>query len=249
MTQKKTLFAAAVASILAAGPAAAEDVRYQVDGKDFTGYFAAAEEPQGLVLIIHDWDGLDDYERGRADMLAEMGYDAFALDMYGAGTPTETVDDRKAATGALYKDRERMRKLIAAGLGQARGQSSAEGLVVMGYCFGGAVALEMARSDMRGEADGYATFHGGLSTPDGQSWSSDTPPILVMHGGADTAVPMSAVAKLSEELEAAKVTYTIEVYSGAPHAFTVKGSERYQERADEESWQAFSDFLAERLGD
>lgn len=239
--------AAALAAAIS-GPALPDAVPYEVQGQSFEGYFAGAEETKGLVLIVHDWDGLDDYERRRADMLAEMGYDAFVLDMFGEGTPTETIDDRRAATGALYSDRERMRSLIEAGLSQARAQSDAEGLVVTGYCFGGAVTLEMARSEMSGEAAGYASFHGGLSTPDGQSWPDSVPPILIMHGGADSSVTLEDVSTLAQELESTGATYTIEIYSNAPHAFTVFGSDRYQERADAESWEAFTDFLAERLG-
>ncbi|ESR22625.1 dienelactone hydrolase family protein [Lutibaculum baratangense] len=237
----------ASALVLAASPALAEDVTYEAAGASLTGYYAAAENPKGLVLIVHDWDGLDDYERGRADMLAEMGYDAFALDMFGEGTPVETTEDRRAATGALYEDRERMRSLIEAGLSAAREHSGAERVVVMGYCFGGAVALEAARSGVAENAAGYATFHGGLETPEGQSWPQDVAPILVMHGAADTSVTMDHVTALTGELEEAGATYTIEIYSGAPHAFTVEGSDRYQERADSESWQAFSEFLAGKL--
>ena len=236
------------ATALAAAPAFAADVSYSVGGEAFTGYWAGADDPKGLVLIVHDWDGMTDYERQRADMLAEMGYDAFALDLFGDATPTETMDHRRAATGALYQDRGRMRALLQAGLKQARDRSESEGLVVMGYCFGGAAVLEMARSDMADAAQGYATFHGGLSTPEGQGWDGDEPPLLIAHGGADSSITMQDVATLSEELEAAGNTYTIEVYSGAPHAFTVIGSSRYQERADRESWAAFSEFLGDRLG-
>lgn len=237
-----------LASLLFTAPAAAEDVAYTVDGEAFTGYWAQAENPAGLVLIIQDWDGMTDYERRRADMLAQMGYNAFALDMFGDATPADTMDHRRAATGALYSDRARMRTLIEAGIEQALTRSSVDEMVVMGYCFGGAVTLEMARSDRADRAEGYATFHGGLSTPDGQSWDGDEPPVLVLHGAADTSITMDDVAAFSSELEAAGGTYTIEVYSGAPHAFTVFGSSRYQERADTQSWAAFSNFLEERLG-
>ncbi|MEF2070218.1 dienelactone hydrolase family protein [Consotaella aegiceratis] len=233
---------------LAASPALAEDVSYEGAGASLTGYYAAADEPKGLVVLVHDWDGLDDYERGRADMIAELGYDAFALDMYGADTPAGTVEERRAATGALYSDRERMRTLIEAGLAEARNHSDAEKVVVMGYCFGGAVALEAARSGVVDDAAGYATFHGGLATPEGQSWPSDVAPLLIMHGGADQSVSMSDVTALWQELEGVGADYTIEVYSGAPHAFTVKGSDSYQERADAESWQAFTEFLSDQLG-
>ena len=236
-----------LASTAIATSAQAEDVSYMVGDEAFTGYFAQAEDPKGLVLIVHDWDGMTDYERQRADMLAEMGYNAFALDMFGDETPTETMDHRMAATGALYQDRARMRALIEAGVQQATGMSSVDEMVVMGYCFGGAVALEMARSEMAGMANGYATFHGGLGTPDGQAWDGDEPPIVVFHGGADTSISMQDVATLSTELEASGNTYTIKVYSNAPHAFTVFGSSRYQERADMESWDYFSEFLAQSI--
>lgn len=241
------LAAVLAASAFASVPAMAQDVAYTVDGEAFTGYWAEAEDPKGLVLIVHDWDGMTDYERQRADMLAEMGYNAFALDMFGDQTPTETVDHRMAATGALYEDRERMRMLVQAGVEQALERSSVEEMVVKGYCFGGAVALEMARSDMAEMAEGYATFHGGLSTPDGQSWDGDEPPVLVLHGGADTSITMQDVATLATEMEEAGNTYAIEVYSNAPHAFTVFGSDSYQERADAASWDAFTSFLDEHV--
>ena len=236
-----------VATTIVATPALAEDVSYTIDGEAFTGYWAEADEPKGLVLIIHDWDGMTEYERQRADMLAEMGYNAFALDMFGNDTPTETMDHRIAATGALYQDRDRMRALLQAGVEQAQARSGVDEMIVTGYCFGGAVALEMARSDMADMANGFATFHGGLTTPEGQSWDGDEPPVLVLHGGADTSITMQDVATFATELEEAGTTYTVEVYSGAPHAFTVFGSDRYQERADDASWEAFSKFLAERL--
>ena len=240
--------ALAAALALAATPVLADDVAYQAAGRELTGYFAAADEPKGLVVIVHDWNGLDNYERRRADMLAEMGYDAFAIDVFGAGAKLEKDEDRRAATDALYKDRELMRALAAAGLAQARALSDADRIVVMGYCFGGSVVLEMARSDTADQAVGYASFHGGLTTPEGQGWSAETPPILIMHGGADSSVTMQDVTTLVEEFEAAGTTYTLEVYSGAPHGFTNFDSDNYQERADIESWGAFTAFLAERLG-
>jgi dienelactone hydrolase len=237
------------APLLLAAPALAEDVSYEVDGEAFTGYRAQAGDPAGLVLILHDWDGMTDYERQRADMLAGMGYDAFALDLFGDDTPTETVDHRRAATGALYEDRARMRRLLEAGIEQAMSGSEAERMVVMGYCFGGAATLEMARNGGPEAVAGYASFHGGLSTPEGQGWSGDEPPLLILHGGADSSITLEDVATLGTELEAAGTTYRIEIYSGAPHAFTVFDGDRYDERADTESWSAFTGFLEDRLSD
>jgi dienelactone hydrolase len=228
---------------------AGEAVTYVVDAATFEGYRSAARgESKGLVLIIHDWDGLTAYEMKRTDMLAEMGYAAFAVDLFGKGNrPTDTAGKKKE-TGRLYQDRERMRNLIVGGLQAAR-KASDEKAVVMGYCFGGAATLELARSGKGKGIAGYASFHGGLAAPENQAYPSETPPILIAHGGADTSVTMDEVAALARELEGAGITYDIEVYSGAPHGFTEFGSERYQKRADEQSWKAFSEFLATNLAD
>lgn len=237
----------ALAAIFATSAQAGQSVTYEASGGQYEGYFAEADDPKGLVLVIHDWDGLTDYERKRADMLAELGYDAFAADLYGKGNRPATTSAKKAETAKLYNDREKMRSLILASLAEGR-RLGADDAVVMGYCFGGAAILELARSGKAENVHGYATFHGGLSTPEGQSYSADTPPILIAHGGADSSITMDDVAALSKELEAANVTYEIEVYSGAPHAFTVIGSDRYQERADRKSWDAFKTFLGNNLG-
>jgi dienelactone hydrolase len=238
----------ALALLMPAAALAGETVEYAVNGEAFSGYRATASgQSKGLVLVIHDWDGLTDYEVKRADMLAAMGYDAFAVDLYGKGNRPVETGAKKAETGKLYQNRERMRALILGGLAEAR-KGGTQQTVVMGYCFGGAATLELARSGKASDIAGYASFHGGLKTPAGQSYAADTAPILVAHGGADTAITMDQVADLAVELEAAGVTYEIEIYSGAPHAFTVFGSSRYREVADRKSWDAFSEFLETNLG-
>lgn len=236
-----------LAAVFATSAQAGESVTYQANGNPYEGYFAEADDSKGMVLVIHDWDGLTDYERERADMLAELGYDAFAVDLFGKGNRPVETSAKQAATQELYNDRQKMRSLIMAGLDEAH-RHGEQNAVVMGYCFGGAAVLELARSGQAEDIEGYTTFHGGLSTPEGQSYSSDTAPILVAHGGADQNVTMDAVAALANELEAANVTYEIEVYSGAPHSFTEMGSDSYQERADRKSWNAFKTFLENHLG-
>jgi len=247
-TMRSIIFGLAVA-ILPWAAQAGEAVTYTVGDEQFEGYRAAAKGgSKGLVLIIHDWDGLTDYEMRRADMLAELGYDAFALDLFGKGKRPTTIEAKKSETGRLYQDRARMRSLILAGLQEARKTSKGK-TVGMGFCFGGAAALELARSGRAEDISGYVTFHGGLATPEGQTYPSSTPPILIAHGGADTSVTMEDVAALSKELESAGVPYEIQIYSGAPHGFTQFGSGRYQRKADERSWDAFLNFLETNLAD
>ncbi len=240
-------FAFIVAATLPLAAVAGQKVEYRVGGAAYQGYSAKAQgASKGLVLIIHDWDGLTEYEEKRAEMLAVMGYDAFAVDLYGKGNRPVETGAKKAETGKLYNDREKMRSLILGGLAEARKISDLPA-VVMGYCFGGAATLELARSGKADRIAGYATFHGGLSTPEGQGYAKTTPPILVAHGGADTSITMDHVAALSKEFEQAGVPYEIQVYSGAPHAFTVFGSDRYRDRADKQSWAAFQEFLSTYL--
>jgi dienelactone hydrolase len=244
---RKEALCAAVAVVAPGVAIAGEEVAYDVGGEPYAGYYAApSAEAKGLVIIIHDWDGLDAYEEKRADMLADLGYAAFAVDLFGQGNRPTTTEGKKAETEKLYSDREAMRARILGGMTTAREQADLPA-VVMGYCFGGAAVLELARSGEGEDVAGFASFHGGLTTPEGQSYEGVESPILIMHGGADTSVTIEDVATLSKELEASSTPYEIQVYSGAPHAFTVFGSERYREVADEESWKAFTDFLETSL--
>ena len=224
--------------------AAGETVAYKVGEEDFEGYFVSPSPDAPLVLLIHDWDGLTDYEVKRSEMLAELGYAVFAADMFGAGIrPTET-DEKRKLTGALYGDRERMRSLLQGAMEAAQAkQAEAAYSVAMGYCFGGAVVLEFARSGA--ELDGFVSFHGGLTTPEGQDYSKTKGQLLILHGTADTSVTMEHFAALANQLEQAGVPHEMTTYSGAPHAFTVFGSDRYREDADKKSWKRFTEFLEE----
>ncbi|NJN46511.1 MAG: dienelactone hydrolase family protein [Candidatus Competibacteraceae bacterium] len=232
-------------SFLAMG-ATGETVTYEVDGKPYDGYYVSPADNAPLVMLIHDWDGLTDYEIKRADMLAEMGYAVFAADLFGAGVRPTEVADRRQHTGELYKDREKMRALMLGALNTAKAKGANAGnAVAMGYCFGGAAVLELARSGV--DLKGFATFHGGLTTPEGQDYSKTQGEILVMHGTADSAITMDQFAALANELETAGVPHEMVTYSGAPHAFTVFGSERYREDADRKSWSLFNEFLEAKL--
>jgi dienelactone hydrolase len=221
-------------------------VRYQINGQSYEGYYVSPSDKAPLVVLIHDWDGLTDYEIKRAHMLAEDGYAVFAADLFGAGVrPTEMTDMRRL-TGELYQDRAKMRALMNGALDAARQKGArVENAVAAGYCFGGAAVLEWARSGVN--LKGFVTFHGGLQTPEGQDYTQTKGSLLILHGSADSAVTMDQFAALAKNLESAGVPHEMITYGGAQHAFTVFGGSRYQETADKKSWKRFHEFLADTL--
>ncbi len=226
--------------------AAGEVVRYSLGDETFEGYFVSAGEKAPLVVLLHDWDGLTEYEIERAKMLADMGYSVFAADLFGAGIRPTEVKDKKQHTGELYKDRNKMRALVQGAVDTARGKgANVENAVVMGYCFGGAAVLEYARSGAN--MKGFVTFHGGLKTPPGQNYQKAKGEYLILHGSADSSITMDQFAGLTSELEQAGLSHEMITYGGAPHAFTVFGSNRYREDADRKSWRRFSEFLERTL--
>jgi dienelactone hydrolase len=226
--------------------AAGKSVAYKVDGEAFEGYYISPSPNAPLILLVHDWDGLTDYEIKRANMLADMGYAAFAADLFGAGVRPTELKDRRQHTGELYKDREKMRRLLRSALKTAKSKGAdIHNAVAMGYCFGGAAVLELARSGE--DLKGFVTFHGGLSTPAGQDYSKTKGKLLILHGTADTNITMDDFARLGSELEVKGIPHEMITYGGAPHAFTVFGSNRYREDADKKSWKRFRQFLGETL--
>lgn len=221
-------------------------VIYQVDGQAYDGYYISPSETAPLILLMHDWDGLTGYEITRANMLADLGYAVFALDLFGAGIRPTKVEDRRQHTGELYKDREKMRALIKGALDTARKKGANLGnAVAAGYCFGGAAVLELARSGA--DFKGFVTLHGGLKTPEGQNYDQTRGKILILHGSADSAIGLDEFVGLARELESAGVAHEMITYGGARHAFTVLGGDRYDQVADKNSWRRFTEFLADTL--
>ena len=232
----------AVSSASAGG----KSVAYDVAGQPYEGYFVSPSANAPFILLIHDWDGLTDYEVKRAEMLAAQGYSVFAADLFGAGVRPTEVKDKKQHTGELYTDRQKMRALIEGALQTAKANGAdISNAVAMGYCFGGAAVLEFARSGA--DLKGFVTFHGGLSTPEGQDYTKTKGKVLILHGSADTNITMDHFANLTNELEANSIDHEMVTYSGAPHSFTVFGSGSYRENADKKSWKRFIDFLGETL--
>lgn len=226
--------------------AVSQPVTYEVDGKSYEGYYVSPAKNSPVVFILHDWNGLDGYEIKRANMLAEQGYTVFAADLYGKGIRPTELEQKQQLTTALSKDRAKMRRLIQAAVNTAKAQGAdISNAVMMGYCFGGGAVLEYARSGA--EMKGFVTFHGALRTPEGESYVHTKGSILVFHGSADTSVTLQDLAQLGTELEQYHIPHELISYGGAPHAFTVFGTDRYRQDADEKSWQRFLDYLKATL--
>lgn len=223
---------------------AGEKMAYTIDGAGYEGYVVKSNENAPLILIIHDWDGLTDYEVKRSEMLGKLGYNVFSADLFGAGIRPTEVDEKRRLTGELYKDREKMRRLMYGAIETAASHGmKTDRVVAMGYCFGGAAVLELARSGAALNA--FVAFHGGLETPEGQDYAAAKGRYLILHGGADSMVTMDHFGALANALEGQKLDYEMITYGGAPHAFTVYGSKAYREDADQKSWARFTAFLGE----
>jgi dienelactone hydrolase len=226
--------------------AAGQKVNYDIDGKPYEGYLVQGSPGAPLIFLVHDWDGVNEYEIKRSDMLGDLGYSVFAVDLYGKGVRPTKVEDMQKLTGALYNDRATMRKRLLSAYDFAKSKGlKVDNAVAIGYCFGGAAVLEMAR--MGADLKGFVTFHGGLKTPEGEDYSKAKGKFLILHGSADQYVTLEDFIQLTKELEAAKLNHEMITYSGAPHAFTVFGSDSYREDADRKSWQRFTEFLKETL--
>jgi dienelactone hydrolase len=232
----------------------AVDVDYELDGTGLQGYVAfdaASTESRPGVLIIHDWLGLQEYPKVRAQMLARLGYVAFAADIYGTGVRPSPQDGAKVS-GAFYGDPALVRARATAGLAQLRANPLVDPgrIAVIGYCFGGFVALELARSGA--DVAGVVPFHGVLSTPATDGAANIRAKILVLAGGSDPVVPDEHIVEFKNEMRAApQLDWQLVSYSGAQHAFTLPEANSpehgaaYHPVAERRSWAAMRAFFDE----
>jgi dienelactone hydrolase len=226
----------------------AETVAYEHEGQPLEGYLARdiqADERRPAVLVVHDWNGVADNVRMRTQMLARRGYVAFAADLYGAGV-RPTGDAAAAEARKYYDDLPLLRSRVAAGFSWLRQHPAVDParLAVIGYCFGGSAALEFARTGAPARA--VVSFHGRLIAHEPSDAAQIAASLLVLTGGDDPVVPDAAVAAFQQELRGAPhVDWQVTTYSGAPHAFTIPGTDRYRPVADARSWRALVCFLDE----
>jgi dienelactone hydrolase len=230
-------------------------VEYQEGGTTLEGYLACDDAVQGKrpgVLVVHEWTGLGDYVKARARQLAEMGYLAFAADIYGKGVHPRTPQEAAAESGKYKQDRQLMRARVQASLAVlvANPLCDPKRVAAIGYCFGGTCVLELARSGA--DIAGVVSFHGGLDTPTPEDAKQIKCKVLVLHGGDDPHVPVKDVEAFENEMRAGGVDWQLVVYGGAVHGFTnsALGNDKsrgaaYDEKADRRSWEAMKAFFAE----
>jgi len=226
-----------------------EQVSYQVGDTNLQSYFATDADSDGArpgVLVIHEWWGLNDYVRGRANMLAELGYTALAVDMYGDGKVANSADEAGAAMNEVLGDMTVGTARLSASLEQlkAHAMTDASRTAAIGYCFGGAMVLHMARVGL--PVDAVVSFHGSLG-----SFHKPTPGevkarVLVCHGNDDSLIPEDDISAFKAEMDHAQADYEFLSYEGALHGFTnpeadAKAREyglplAYDANTDKQSW-------------
>jgi len=249
--------------LLAAAPAFAaiktQEIDYKQGDTALHGYLAyddAQKDKRPGVLVIHEWWGHNAHARHKAEQLAEAGYVAFALDMYGKGKVTTHPKDAQAFMQEVMKDPELMKARFQAAydLLKKQPQVDTEKIAAIGFCFGGSVALSMARQGADLKAVG--TFHAGLKVPG----AAPTPggvkaKILVQTGGADSMIPAAQVKEFQDEMQKAGASVEVKTYPNARHAFTNPDADKagmdnlkYDAAADKESWAELLKFFKANLG-
>lgn len=235
-----------------------ETFSYSHDGTTLKGYLAYDATREGKrpgILVVHEWWGLEDHPKERARRLAELGYVALCVDMYGDGKTTDDPKQAAAWAGAFYNDR--------AGFGRARLKAGYDALAkhprvdatklgVMGFCYGGTVALEAAWAGL--DVKGVVCFHGTLTTPSAEDAPNVKAAVLVCNGAADAWVPQEMITKFEDALAKAGIEHRVVSYEGAVHAFTNPGASargmdnvKYHKAADEQSWEAMKAFWKKHL--
>ncbi len=231
-------------------------VEYEHEGVKLEGFHAYDDEIEGKrpsVLIIHQWTGLGDYEKMRAQMLAEAGYNVFAADIYGAGVrpqPPAAGDE----AGKYKENRELFRSRLLAGLEVLKNDERTDQgkIAAIGYCFGGTGVLELAR--VGADIAGVVSFHGGLGAAEGMEAQEGKiqARVLALHGALDPHVPEAEVDGFQKEMTEAKADWQLIIYGGAVHSFTQKAAgddiskgAAYDKKADERSWEHMQVFFEE----
>ncbi|MCM0613536.1 dienelactone hydrolase family protein [Marinobacter sediminum] len=235
-----------------------ETIGYTIDDQDFTGFMAWDDEREGKrpgVLVVHEWWGHNEFARDQAKKLAAAGYTAFALDMYGSGKLADHPDTAQKFMQEATKDINQLQARFMKAMAILQNHESVDNsrIAAQGYCFGGAVVLNMARLGV--ELDGVVSYHGALGSPLKAEPGKVKARIQVYTGGADKMVPSDQVAGLVKEMQDAQADLTLVTFPGVMHSFTNPGADRiaaelgmpvgYNEEAANRSWQGTMRFYEE----
>jgi len=233
-----------------------QEVNYRVDRVNLKGYLAYDTDFQGKrpgVLVVHEWWGHNDYVRRRAEMLAKLGYVAFALDMYGDGKTAGHPDDAKKFVQEVMAREGVSQKRFRAALNFLRKQPTVDkkNIGAIGYCFGGSTVLNMARLGV--DLKGVISFHGSLATQTRAQKGKVKARVLICHGADDGFIPAEDIAAFKKEMAAASVNFRFISYEGAKHSFTNPDADAfaqkfgmgiaYHETADKQSWEDMQVFF------
>jgi len=235
----------------------AEEVTYKADSVTAKSYYAYDESIDGkrpAILVVPEWWGLNDYVKNRVKQLAELGYVALAVDMYGDGKVGDDPTSASALAMPFYKDSALLKSRMDAAIAQLQSMPLVDtaNIGAIGYCFGGYVALNEAK--LGAPLKGVVSFHGGLSgvQPNKTLLKAQ---LLICHGGADSFVPAAEVAAFKKGMDSIGAKYTFKVYDSATHAFTnpnatEKGQKynmpiKYNPAADTASWNDMKAFFSE----
>lgn len=236
--------------------ASTELIEYEDGGQTLEGYFARPEaESLGTVLVCHAWGGRGEFECEKARALAELGYAAFAVDLYGKGVLGSGPNENQRLMQPFLVDRAMLRRRLGKALATVLDMNAVDEtrVAAVGYCFGGLCVLDMARGGAA--VRGVVSFHGLLGAPEAIETGPVSAKVLALHGWSDPMAPASEVEAFGKEMDAAGADWQLHAYGGVYHAFTnPKANDPdglgvlYNAEADRRSWQTMKNFLGEVLG-
>lgn len=232
-----------------------ESITYTGDSITMNGYVVYDENIEGArpaVLVVHEWWGQNDYSRSRAKQLAELGYIAMAVDMYGNGAQADNPDSAGKLATPFYQNPEMAKRRFDAALEKLKTytQTDASKIAAIGYCFGGAQVLNMAK--LGDDLKGVVSFHGNLNVVPANKDLLKAQ-VLVCHGAADPFVPQTEVDQFKKQMDSIGAKYIFKAYDSATHAFTNPNATAmgqkfnipiaYNAAADSASWKDMKDFF------
>jgi dienelactone hydrolase len=242
-----------LSSVQASAAIQTKVIEYKDGNQVLEGYLAYDDAIKGKrpgVLVVHEWNGLQDYAKKRTEDLAKLGYVGFAADIYGKGIRPKNPQESAVQAKIYRSDRKFMRSRAIAGLEvlQKYPLTDSKRIAAIGYCFGGGTVLELARSGA--SVAGVVSFHGNLDTPNPSDAKNIKGRVLVLHGANDPIVPPEQVKGFETEMLQAKANWQLISYPGAVHGFTNPESGNdaskgvaYNESADKSSWQVMKGFF------